>query len=63
MKCSIDISSDGIITEKVSDHLYLCDEFTLTVNAVNNAPVLLQSFIDLEIIEESGAATLVLSTI
>ena len=59
---SIDISSDGIITYKVSDDLYLCDDFTLTVNAVNDAPVLLQPFEDLEILGDLGAAAMVLNT-
>ena len=60
---SIDISLDDIITEKVSDDLYLCNDFTLTVNAVNDAPVLLQSFEDLEILGDSWAAAAVLSRI
>ena len=60
---SIDISLDDIITEKVSDDLYLCNDFTLTVNAVNDAPVLLQSFEDLIIISASGAAAVVLNTL
>ena len=60
---SIDISLDDIITEKVSDDLYLCNDFTLTVNAVNDAPVLLQPLEDLEILGDSGAAAVVLSTI
>ena len=38
-------------------------EITLTVNAVNDAPVLLQPFEDLEIVEDSGAAAMVLRTI
>ena len=63
MKCSIDISSDGIITEKLNDDLYLCDDFTLTVNAVNDAPILLQPFEDLEILEDSEAAAVVLRSI
>ena len=59
-KYSIDISLDDIITEKVSDDLYLCNDFTLTVNAVNDAPVLLQPLEDLEKVEDSGAVTVVL---
>ena len=38
----IDISSNGIETEKISDDLYQNNDFTLTVKAVNDAPVLLQ---------------------
>ena len=45
------------------DDLYLRNYFTLTVNAVNDAPVLLQPFEDLEILGDSGAAAVVLSTI
>ena len=57
---SIDLSSDGIIiTEKVCDDLYLYNDFTLTVNAVNDAPVLLQPFEYLSILGDSGAASVV----
>ena len=59
----IDINSDGIITMKFSNYLYLYNDFTLTVNAVNDAPVLLQSLESLEIVEDSGAASVVLYTI
>ena len=38
---SIDISSDGVITENISDDLYLRKDFTLTVKAVNDAPIVL----------------------
>ena len=60
---SVDINIDDIITKKIDDDLSQCNDFTLTVNAVNDAPVLLQSFEDLEIEEDSGAAAMVLSTI
>ena len=55
----IDISSNGIETEKISDDLYQNNDFTLTVNAVNDAPVLLQSFGYLDILGDSGAAAMV----
>ena len=60
---SVDISTDEIRTVKIASNLYLLHYFTLTVNAVNDAPVLLQPFEDLEIVEDSGAAAAVLSTI
>ena len=55
----IDISSDGIKTEKISDDLYQNNDFTLTVKAVNDAPVLLQPFGYLSILGDSGAASVV----
>ncbi len=55
----IDISSDGIKTEKISDDLYQNNDFTLTVKAVNDAPVLLQPFEYLSILGDSGAASVV----
>ncbi len=60
---SVDISKDDITTAKIVSKLYLRNYFTLTVNAVNDAPVLLQPFEDLEILGDSGAAAMVLSTI
>ena len=57
---SVDISTDDITTAKISSNLYLRNYFTLTVNAVNDAPVLLQPVEDLEILEASGAAAAVL---
>ena len=45
---SVDKSTDDIKTAKISDNLYLHNYFTLTVNAVNDAPVLLQPLDDLE---------------
>ena len=42
--------------------MYLRNYFTLTVNAVNDAPVLLQPLEGLEIVEDSGAAAEVLYT-
>ena len=46
-----------------SDDMYWRSDFTLTVNAVNDAPVLLQPLEDLEIVEDSGAAAMVIRTI
>ena len=60
---SVDISTDDITTENIASNLYLLNYFTLTVNAVNDAPVLLQPFEDLEIVEDSGAAAMVIRTI
>ena len=60
---SVDISTDDITTAKIASNLYLHNYFTLTVNAVNDAPVLLQPFEDLEILGDSGAVAAVLSTI
>ena len=60
---SVDISTDDITTTKISSNLYLRNYFTLTVNAVNDAPVLLQPLAGLEIVEDSGAAAVVLYTI
>ena len=60
---SVDISIDDITTAKITSNLYLRNYFTLTVNAVNDAPVLLQPFEDLEILGDSGAAAVVLSSI
>ena len=51
---SIDIDLDCIIREKVRN------DFTLTVNAVNDAPVLLQPLEGSEIVGTSGAAAMVL---
>ena len=59
----IDISSNGIETEKISDDLYQNNDFTLTVKAVNDAPVLLQPFGYLSILGDSGAASVVHSTV
>ena len=60
---SVDISTDDITTVKIASNLYLRNYFTLTVNAVNDAPVLLQPLEGLEIVEDSGAAAVVLYTI
>ena len=60
---SVDISTDDITTAKITSNLYLRNYFTLTVNAVNDAPVLLQPLEVLEIDEDSGAASVVLFTI
>ncbi len=45
---SVDISTDDITTAKIASNLYLHNYFTLTVNAVNDAPVLLQPLDGLE---------------
>ena len=63
MICSAEIISDDIITADYSDNLYQRNNFTLTANAVNDAPVLLQPLEDLEIVEDSGAAAVVFYTI
>ena len=63
MLYSVDIFTDDITTAKIASNLYLRNYFTLTVNAVNDAPVLLQTFEDLEIVEDLGAAAVVLFTI
>ena len=60
---SVDISTDDITTTQIASNLYLCNYFTLTVNAVNDAPVLLQPLEGLEIVEDSGAAAVVFYTI
>ena len=60
---SVDISTDDITTAIIASNLYLHNYFTLTVNAVNDAPVLLHPFEDLEILGDSGDAAAVLSTI
>ena len=60
---SIDINVNEITIAKIVSDLYLCNDFTLTVNTVNDAPVLLQPFEDLEILGDSGAAAVVLSSI
>ena len=57
------INLDYVIKEKIIRNLYRRNDFTLTVNTVNDAPVLLQSLDSLEIVEDSGAASMVLYTI
>ena len=59
---SVAISSNNIRSEKISDVLYWRNNFTLTVNTVNDAPVLLQPLEGLEIVEDSRAAAVVLNT-
>ena len=49
---SVDISTDDITTAKIVSNLSLRNYFTLTVNAVNDAPVLLQPLEGLEIVED-----------
>ena len=60
---SVENSMDNIIKEKISSTICRCEDFTLTVNAVNDAPILLQPYENLEILEDFGAATVVLSTV
>ena len=60
---SVDINSNEITTVEIVRDLYLRNNFTLTVNAVNDAPVLLQPLEELEIVEDPGAAAVVLYTI
>ena len=60
MLYSVDISSDEIM---MGGDLYWRYEFTLTANAVNDAPVLLQPLEGLEIVEDSESAAVVLYTI
>jgi len=54
-----DMNSNDII-DKISDDSYLRNDFTLTVNTVNDAPVLLQPIEDLKVLGDSGAAAGVL---
>ena len=63
MLYSVDIFTDDITTAKIASNLYLRNYFTLTVNAVNDAPVLLQPLEGLGILEDSEAAAVVLYTI
>ena len=60
---SIEINSADIETADIINYFYCCNNFTLTVNAVNDAPVLLQPLVGLEIIEYSEAAAMVQSTV
>ena len=60
---SVEIILYDIITENITDNLYQSSDFTLTVNAVNDAPVLLQPLEDLEILEDSWAAAMVQSIV
>ena len=60
---SVGISTDEITTAKISSNLYLHNYFTLTVNAVNDAPVLLQPLESLEKVEDSEVAAVVFYTI
>ena len=60
---SVEIILYDIITENITDNLYQSSDFTLTVNAVNDAPVLLQSLEAFEIVEDSGTAAMVLYTV
>ena len=41
---SIGICLNDAITDKISDDLYWRNNFTLTANAVNNAPVFVAAF-------------------
>ena len=44
--------SEDIIKKKINDVVYQCNIFTLTVNAVNDAPDLLQPFENLQILDD-----------
>jgi hypothetical protein len=57
MLYSVDIFTDDITTAKIASNLYLRNYFTLAVNAVNDAPVWLQPFEDLEILGDSGGCS------
>ena len=59
---SVEISTNDITTVKIASNLYRRNYFTLTVNAVNDAPVLLQPLDDLNIIEYSEATAVVFAT-
>ncbi|SVC83170.1 uncharacterized protein METZ01_LOCUS336024, partial [marine metagenome] len=51
------------VTASVSDGEYVdSTDFTLTVNAVNDAPIVLQPLADISLLEDSGAATMVFSS-
>ena len=63
MNHSVKINSEDIITEDIRDILCQCNDFTLTVNAVNDAPVLLQPLEYFEIVEDTRAAAMVQSTV
>ena len=63
MNDNLNISSDFIKVDEIVSNCYCYISFTLTARAVNDAPVLLQSFEDLEILGDSGAAAVVLYTI
>ena len=58
----VDISTDDITTANFVSDFYLRNNFTLTVNTVNDALVLLQPLEGLEKVEDSGAAAVVLNT-
>ena len=63
MQYCIGINIDNITTSNnISDLCQRNHYFTLTVKAVNDAPVLLQPLEGLEIVEDSGAAAVVLNT-
>ena len=55
---NVNISLEDIIKEIISN-FYMYNDFTLTVKAVNDAPVLLQPFGYLSILGDSGAASVV----
>ncbi len=55
------ISFDDITTVEISDALYMHDDFTLTVNAVNDAPIVLHPLEYLAILENPRDAAMVLT--
>ena len=52
MNHNLNISSDIMKVDEIVSNFYWYISFTLTVRAVNDAPVLLQLFEDLEIVED-----------
>ena len=50
------IYNTDINTKSIISNLYSYNNFTLTVNTVNDAPVLLQSLKSLDTLEDSGTA-------
>ncbi|SVD71716.1 uncharacterized protein METZ01_LOCUS424570, partial [marine metagenome] len=59
-----DFNGDIVVTVTVSDGQYSdSDEFTLTVNAVNDAPVVSDPIEDFQLLEDSEAATIDLGTV
>ena len=60
MNHNLNISSDIMKVDEIVSNFYWYISFTLTVRAVNDAPVLLQPFEDFEILEDSRAAAMVL---
>ena len=62
MNYNLNISSDIMKVDEIISNFYWYISFTLTVKAVNDAPVLLQPLEGLNIIEYSEAAAVVFAT-